>query len=434
MTFWLYNLLLILLAPVWIPWMFLRARRRQEPVDWSQRTGRPAIPPREGKQRIWIHAVSVGEVVAALPILRELKMQGPEYEIVLSVTTSSGWRTAHEKAREAGLVDHLIYFPIDVLRFCMASLTQVRPSAVAIMETELWMNFLRCCALLRLPTLVVNGRVSPRSFARSQSIRWFYKALLKDVGQALMQTQADADRLRALGHPSPEVLGSSKFDEAASAAASDRALLRSSIGASEGDVVLVIGSTRSELEEELTADALRRLLPERPNLRVVWAPRHLERADAVEQALSELGPVVRRSQGHAGRLMVLDTYGELSGIYAAGDVAVIGGGFDKLGGQNLIQPLAAGLPVVCGPHMENFQGPTQAGLEAGAVVQSSPDAGALADALAGLIDDASRRAEMGSSARALVKAQLGASAAYAARILAAAREYDSARPVKKAAR
>jgi 3-deoxy-D-manno-octulosonic-acid transferase len=420
MTFWIYNLFLILLSPLWIPWMILRARRRREPVDWRERTGSVPALPRAAGVRIWLHAVSVGEVVAALPILREIRAQNPSAEIVLSATTSSGRATAMERALEPGLADHVIYFPIDVLRFCMASLTAIKPNVVAIMETELWMNFLRCCRLLRIPAILVNGRVSPRSFARSGPVRFYYRALFRDLDEALMQTEADAGRLAALGHPSPEVVGSSKFDEAAEAALGDRAGLRASLGASVSDVVLIVGSTRSEMEERIVGGALARLLPDRPEVRVVWAPRHLERAEAVAAALGGLGPVALRSAGEPGRLMALDTYGELSGLYAAADLAVIGGGFDQLGGQNLIQPLAAGLPVVCGPNMQNFHGPTQAGVEAGAVIQVEPEAEALAAALAALIDDPARRNEMGAAARDLVERQRGASREYARRILAGA--------------
>ena len=195
--FVLYNILLTLFSPVWVIWMWLRTRARKEQPNWAERTGNYDLKPDKSKARAWIHAVSVGEVIAVMPILAELRAKAPDCEIVLSVTTSSGHQTAREKAQ--GLYDLLVYFPIDVARFQLAAMQRVQPRVVAIMETELWFNFLWAAKVFDAATLLVNGRISDRSFRRSIRARFFYRALLSRMDRCLMQTQEDADRISALG-------------------------------------------------------------------------------------------------------------------------------------------------------------------------------------------------------------------------------------------
>lgn len=286
--FLLYNFLLTLLAPIWVPWMLLRARSREEKPSWKERQGEFDIAPKKGARRVWIHAVSVGEVVASLPILTHLRTFLPNHEVVLSVTTSSGHRTAREKA--AGLYDHLVYFPIDVARFQLAAMTRVRPEVVAIMETELWFNFLWAAKAMGATTLLVNGRISDRSFPRAWRIRFFYRSMLRYLDRALMQTGLDADRIRALGATHVEVLGNCKFDEGAFEEV-DAAALRSELGIGIDEPVIVVGSTRSEEEEALVIEAISLL--DRPSVRIVHAPRHLERADALAAAVAELAAARR---------------------------------------------------------------------------------------------------------------------------------------------
>lgn len=411
----LYNVLIILLAPVWIPWMLIRSRRRAEKVNWDQRFGRLGLPKEKDPKRIWIHAVSVGEVVAATPILRALRKRMPDWEIILSVTTSSGHQTARDRFSE--LYDHLVYFPIDVPRFTVYALTEARPSAVAIMETELWLNFLWSARQIAARTMLVNGRISERSFRRSQWIKPFYRAVLGQLDQALMQSDGDSNRIRALGMESPITFGNCKFDEGAAGLEADRTEWRQAIGAKEGDLVLVIGSTRSEEEEAWVMDAVAPWMEK--GLRVVHAPRHLERASALlTEAKRRFGDAGLRSEGSLSSYLVLDTYGELSKVYAAADAVVIGGGFSDLGGQNLIQPLAHGKPVIHGPHMQNFRDAAQMAKEAGAAVTAIGQE--LGEALTLLLENPQRREAMGNAAKELVQRQLGASERYAEAIAAAA--------------
>jgi len=411
--FFLYNFLVPILSPIWAPWMLFRSWRRKEQPVWKERTGTYNFAkPDPDRPRLWLHAVSVGEVIAALPILRELKSRGENIEVVLSVTTSSGHQTAREQAK--GLADHLIYFPIDVLRFQMSAMQQMQPKVVAIMETELWMNHLWSAKVFDAETFLINGRISDRAFPRSSKIRPFYQTLFKSLDHALMQTPRDAERITSLGAKGVEVLGNSKFDQAAAMASKSPNEWRAELGVEPGRKCVTVGSMRAE-EFASVGPALIDLA--RQGIQVVVAPRHLERAP---ELLAVLGPETpRRSEGGrmAGNLLILDTYGELGEVYGIADLAVIGGGFADLGGQNLIQPMALGVPVVCGPHMQNFRDVAEAAVTAGAAVFSS--AATLADDVRRLLDDPERRAAASASARELVTTNLGASARYVDALLRA---------------
>jgi 3-deoxy-D-manno-octulosonic-acid transferase len=407
--FILYNLLLTILAPLWVPWMLLRSRSRDEAPNWNERTGNLSLEPRKDRKRVWFHAVSVGEVVAAMPILRELRETLPDHEILLSVTTSSGHRTAREAP--AGLYDHLVYFPIDVARFQLAAMQRVQPAVVAIMETELWMNFLWAAKTFDAQTVLVNGRISDRSFPRSMKIRFFYRTLLEHMDRCLMQTERDAERIQALGARSAEVFGNCKFDQAAQGLEADPAEWRARLGLRDDLPVVVVGSTRGEMEERFVLDALAEVGFDR--LQVVHAPRHLERVPALAAEAERRGARVgRRSLEEMAPYLLLDTYGELGFVYSVADVVIVGGGFDRLGGQNLVQPLAHGKPVLHGPNMQNFRDAAESAVAAGAsLVCATPEE--LAANLERLLGDPEERRTRGEAAKALVQASLGASRRYA---------------------
>ncbi len=420
---WVYNILLTLTAPLWVPWMLWRTAKRKEKPNWEERAGRYQIASDKEARRVWLHAVSVGEVVAALPILRAIREKDPKLEIVLTVTTSSGHQTARERAE--GLYDHLFYLPIDVYRFTMEAVFRVKPKVIAIMETELWFNLLHTAEAFGAQRLLINGRISPRSFRRARYFKWLYRPMVQLLNGALMQTETDATRIKELGYPEPEVLGNCKFDEAAQALENLKDW-RGELGIAEEDFVVVVGSTRSALEEQIVADAIKLAKTQKPDLkwRIIWAPRHLERADQVHAALGQLGDAVKRSSAQPGEHYVLDSYGELAGIYSAADLVVIGGGFDRLGGQNILQPLAHGKPVIYGPNMFNFRDAADMAEAAGASIRSAGTAEALATDLVVLASSPQKRVEMSEAARKLVTGSLGASDRYAERIVEAARDAD----------
>lgn len=417
--FLLYNILLTLSAPFWVPWMLIRSAKREEKPNWKERSGDFNIDLRKEARRIWVHAVSVGEVMAAVPLLKELRQELPEHEIVLTTTTSSGQQTA-KKAAE-GLYDHLFYFPIDVVRFQLAALLRVKPEVVVVMETELWFNFLWAARELDIRTMLVNGRISESSFNQGRRVRFFYKSMLKRLDRALMQTELDAERLRALGHPLPEVYGNTKFDEAAQQSQAVRDEVREEYGIPPEAQVVVVGSTRGEEEPKLVVQALAGLTQH--DLYVIHAPRHLETVPSLcETVRQKIAEPALQSKEQQGRYLILDTYGELARAYAAADVAIIGGGFENFGGQNLIQPLAAGVPVLHGPHMRNFRSATEMATQAGAS-KACADAEELRRELDLLLSDPDERARRGAIARQLVEQNLGASHKYAQQIAAEAARF-----------
>lgn len=420
--FWIYNLVLTLLSPLWVPWWLIRSARRRPRPNWRQRIGDMPLLPHPANGRLWVHAVSVGEVLAVLPILREIGRRAPELPIVLSATTPGGLATAREHAAE--LCEAIVEFPLDVARFQLAAMTRIRPTAVALMETELWMNFLWAAKAVEAKTLLVNARISDRSFRRGRWIRPFYRAVLGMVDRALAQSSLDAERLRAWGHPAPEVVGNCKFDQAREGVGRTRGEWRSELGFGREEFVVVIGSTRGELEEEFVLSALEAL--DREGLRVVHAPRHLERAEPLAAAVERRLGVrpARRSRGETGPYLILDTFGELGSIYAAADVAIVGGGFSRHGGQNIYQPIAHGVPVLHGPHMANFRDISRLALEAGCSrICGSPEE--LRTALEELRADPVLRERMSEAARRLIEQHRGASARYAEELIRAARNPES---------
>ena len=415
--FILYNFVLTILSPIWVPWMMWRARKRKEAPNWRQRSGNytEVVPAKtKGKKRIWVHAVSVGEVIAAKPFLRELRNKVPDAEIILSVTTSSGYQTANDI--DMPLFDYVVYMPIDVPKFTLRAMQRVRPEVAVIMETELWMNFLWAAKVFDAKVLVVNGRMSDRAYRTSKKVGFFYKALFKDVDRCLVQSDIDRERFESLGANHVEVFGNTKFDEAASVIAADAKEWKKKLGIPEDKLVVVVGSTRSELEENLVLDAFFAL----DDVVFVHAPRHLETADRIVEAFraraaSSGKTIGYRSKEESGDYILLDTFGELGSVYSVADVVVIGGGFDNLGGQNLIQPLALGKPVLHGPNMFNFRDVTAASLNVGASIVCQ-NADELTAKIRGLLSNIEQHKQMSSAATQLVKENLGASARYASAV------------------
>ncbi len=410
--FFLYNLLLILTAPFWAPWMLWRTSRRKERPNWRERRGdyQDSMPEKGSRPRLWVHTVSVGEFVAAQPLLRELRSRLPEHEIVLSVTTSSGHGTARE-AKER-LYDHLVYLPLDLASFTRAAMRRVRPDALIVLETELWMNLFRAARGGGARIFVVNARLSDRSFPKASRLGFFYRPLLGMVRRVLAQSETDAERFRALGAKDVEATGNLKFDQALDGL-DDATDWRRELGL-DGRAVVVVGSLRAE-----EFGGVARAISTEPTWQWVVAPRHLERTGEFVAALDEAragGGYGYRSRGTYGGVTILDTYGELARVYRVADVAVIGGSFAKVGMQNLIQPLAHGKPVLHGPYTQNFRDVADLAKKAGASIVCE-DANDLVRQLHRLIDDPERRARMGEAARALVEANRGASARMAEAIL-----------------
>lgn len=368
--------------------------------------------------RIWVHAVSVGELYVALAVMEELRRRRPAVRFIVSVNTSTARAIAERQVRPP---DVLVYFPVDFLPVVRRVLDRLRPRAFIPMEYELWPNLVRESARRGLPVALVNGRVSDAAFRGYRRVRAFTRRLLPEVTLFCMQGETDADRIRELGAP-PErvrVTGSVKYGVARrdpEAEARMRAALRA-IGWAEGDPLLVGGSTWPG-EEEALLDAFRERRVECPALRLLLAPRHAERRDEVSRVIESRGlRLVRRSEQAAGApapaggppdVLLLDTTGELRHCYAWADVIFIGKSLgDQHGGQNVIEPALCGRAVVCGPNMENFADITAEFLRAGALCQVK-DAAGLRRAVRELLSDPVRRAECGRLGEALVKEKAAA--------------------------
>ncbi len=417
--FILYNLALTLLSPIWVPWMIWRTRKRQEAPNWKERSGNynGVVKVRDKKKnRVWVHAVSVGEVIAAKPFLSQLRQLAPDCEIVLSVTTSSGHQTAREM--EMPLFDSLVYFPIDVPKFTLRAMQWVRPDVMVIMETELWYNFLWAADVFDVRTMIVNGRISDKAYKTDLKVGFFFRSLFKLMDRCLVQTQTDKDRFESLGAKGVEVFGNTKFDEASSVVSVDANEWREKLSIPMGKRVVVVGSTRSELEEQLVVDAFFQL----KDVVFVHAPRHIESAGRIlevfqKQVGSSGKSIGLRSLGESGDYLVLDTFGELGSVYSVADVVVIGGGFDKLGGQNLIQPLALSKPVIHGPNMFNFRDVAASSVRAGcSIICDNSDE--VATQIKLLLNDEETRKVMADAAKKLIAENVGASRRYAEAVIA----------------
>jgi 3-deoxy-D-manno-octulosonic-acid transferase len=360
----------------------------------EERLGRYTLPRPE--RLLWVHAVSVGEARAAAPLVRGLQSAAPDHAILMTCTTAAGRATLHQVYGASAPVCYLPYdFPRTVQRF----LEYFRPRLGVIMETEVWPNLVAACLANRVPLVLANARMSEKS-ARGYA-RWgsLTRPAFAGLAAVCAQSAEDAERLRRLGARRVEVSGNLKFDVTPNPAqvAAGRAWR-----AALGRPVLLLASTR-EREEALLLEETAKLPS---SVLVAVVPRHPQRFDevaALAQSRRTLTPVpAPQDRVHLG-----DTMGEMAFYFAAADVALIGGSFLPLGGQNLIESLAVGTPVVTGPSMFNFAEATRLAVAAGAAIQCADAAQAIAQA-AELLERPDRRRHMGAAGRRFCETHRGA--------------------------
>ncbi len=410
-----YSILVLLVAVVASPWFVYQALRYKKYVgSLGQRMGYlPVSFNIDGDESIWVHAVSVGEVLTARPLISELKRRHPNLRMFLSTTTMAGQQLARRSVQD---VDAVFYFPFDFGFVVKRTLNLVRPKLFIMMETEIWPNLLRECRARDIKTAVVNGRLSARSFPRYRLIRPLMRRVLDHIDRFLVQSEESARRFIDLGaDPSRVVVtGSLKFDSldlsATAARARDRVLRYFRMPASRP--VIVAGSTMKG-EEAAVLRAFRRVRTAHPNTLLILAPRNPERfAEAEQLARAEGWKVAKRSdlavdaEPRVG-VVILDTIGELATIYQLGTIVFVGGSIVATGGHNILEPAVFGKPIVFGPHMENFLEIADAFVSNDAGVQISGE-DALDEAFVSLMGDPVRRARLGAAARALVEANRGA--------------------------
>lgn len=397
-----------------MPLVLLRLwrRGRKEPGyrrHIAERLGFYSGSVRSNARCIWVHAVSVGETRAAEPLIDALLRQYPQYAVVLTHMTATGRTTGAQLFGKYGARVQQSFLPYDTGWMCARFLRHFRPLACILMETEVWPNLMAQCRQHNVPVMLANARLSERSLRRGQR----FAGLLRPAADAIVsvgaQSDADAQRLRAFGARHVEVTGSLKFDvQVPPAMAELGSAWRQAVGKRR---VLLCASTR-EGEEKLILDALEKL--GKSEWLTIIVPRHPQRFDEVATLVTARGlSLLRRSQpridfGVGGADVVLgDSMGEMFAYYAACDAAFIGGSLLPLGGQNLIEALALGKPVMIGMHTFNFEGITEQAIAAGAAVRVA-DAGELLRGWRMLMDDADRYARMSSAALAFARSHQGA--------------------------
>lgn len=412
-----YTLLLLLGGMAFLPsllWRCLRGATYHH--DLAERLGRTRLAPAQHAAMrgcLWFHAASVGEVQGVLPIIARLHASQPECPIVLSTFTPAGKRTAQRLVPEA---QRIFVLPLDLPWLMRRLMQDLQPRMLLIQETELWPNLLRAAAQQQAPVVLVNGRLSPRSLRHYGWVRPFMRRVLAHVTRFLVQSEAGAAGFRQLGAEAArvQVTGNTNIDRALLQAA-QQPPVSALAPLAQGRRLLVAGSTH-EGEEAIVLTAYRQVYPQAPDLLLVLAPRHLERAEAVvRQGQAHGCQVLRRSQWQPETpvaltqptVLVLDTMGELAALYSLCTVAFVGGSLVPIGGHNALEPAVFAKPIVFGPHMFHFPELATLLLQAGGAVQVN-GAAALSAALTTLCEAPEQGSAMGVRALEALAANRGA--------------------------
>ena len=414
----LYSVLIVTFFLVMSPYLAWQAVRYRKYIgSLQQRLGYlPITFNLDGEESIWIHAVSVGEVLTARAILPQLRERYPRLRLYLSTTTMTGQKIARNSLQ---FVDGVFYFPFDLGFVVNRTLRLVKPRLFIMMETEIWPNLLRACKRTGVRTMVVNGRISSRSYPRYRLARPFFRRVLANVDRFCMQSDESARRIVDMGADPEKVVvtGSLKFDSlevpGASTAAdrgANRVLRYFRINPSRP--VLIAASTLKG-EEEPVFEAFQRIRARLPETLLIIAPRKPERFDEVERIARRGGwnvalkteLTVDAEPRHD--IVVLNTIGELAQLYQVATAVFVGGSLVDQGGHNILEPAVFGKAIVFGPYMQNFAEIARTFLENGAAIQIRSGR-ELETTLLGLLTDPVRRARLGAAARALVEANRGA--------------------------
>ena len=415
MTLFFYNAGLLAALVAGAPWWLWRMATTQKYREGlRERLGRV---PRQllagsgtgGRPLIWLHAVSVGEVLAVTRLVKTLDAALPEYFVAISTTT----RTGQALARERFGANRVFYCPLDLPWAVRAYLNALQPRMLVLAETEFWPNLLNGCFRRGIPVAVVNARISDRSWPRYKMLRRLWRPLLERLGAVLAQSQTDAERLIAMGCAPQHVAvaGNLKFDVRAAQEAEATRLLK----ASAASLRFVVAGSTLEGEEAALLEAWPKLLNVDAQLAMVLAPRHPERFAAVAALLQKSGNRwTRRSEWNAksveplrpGAIVLLDTIGELASVYSLASVAFVGGSLVPAGGHNPLEPAQFGVPIVMGPHYTNFVAITDS-LRAHDALRIA-EKEELAAALTALLSDRTAAEAMGARAREVFEQQAGA--------------------------
>ena len=366
------------------------------------RLGFTKLPQLKGS--IWVHAVSLGEFKAVELLLERLRRQFPDKPLVVSTTTPAGQKVAAERR---DIVDHILFFPFD-LPWCVRRIVdRINPEMVIVAETEIWPNFLRACRERGIRVAMINGRISDKSFERYKLVRRWLQRVLQDYAIIGMQSETDRERIEALGADPKRVtvFGNLKYDVVQLSRPLDVTLASF---LSKWKQIWIAASTMPG-EEEFVLDAFRTVRSEHSELKLVIAPRHPNRFDAVETIICNRGfSCVRRSRlDSEPDILLLDTIGELPSVFERATVVFMGGSLVPTGGHNVLEPARHGNPVVFGPHMENFRDIARLFLDANAAIQIQ-NSNELAPVISKLLSNPAAASELGKNAFAVLQQNTGA--------------------------
>ena len=419
----LYNAVLVIAAIFILPYYLIT-------MVFKGKYRKSLIPKLGGKQakilaglkdgpRVWIHAVSVGEVTAAAPIVAALKLKKPDIKVIFSTSTETGQEMARRHIFGA---DAFIYFPLDIPYVVRKIIKSAKPSVFVMIETELWPNFLKACKAQGIKTLIVNGRISLRSYSKYRWTNFFWKKILNDLSAAAMISEIDASRLKKIGM-SPEkiqVMGNAKYDALASTASSGlREEISRRLSTQKDDRFFVAGSTHPG-EEEIIIRVYAEILALYPEFKLIIVPRHIERTSSIIELLQKNGftdiitmTEINNSKARTSeRVIVVDVIGELFKIYSLATIVYCGGSLVNRGGQNILEAAAWGKIIFYGPSMEDFSEEKTLLEEAGCGVTVRN----AKDLLRKIIQALEKPAELekrGARGKVVVAANMGAAVRYA---------------------
>jgi len=364
MIYLLYDLILYVAALFLVPYYLLRGLRYgksrrgvRERLGLYADDFRQSLP---GRRVIWVHAVSVGETRAAIPLIKEMRERFPDALLLLSNVTETG----REIAAGVSEIDSYIFFPFDLRWIVRKTLRLIRPALIILVETEIWPNFVLEAKQLKIPVILANGRISDRSFPRYRTARKLFFPVLDSLTEYCMQSERDARRIRHLGASAGrvQVTGNLKFDMQPPEIMADLENLRSELKLPEDGRVWVAGSTHDG-EEKLLVTAYLQLRKTCRNLFLVLVPRHPERCRQVQDDLAKLGVFatlrsslwLRNKTLQHGEVLIVDTLGEMLKFYALADLVFVGGSLVNVGGHNILEASLLKKPVLYGTHMQNFK-------------------------------------------------------------------------------
>ena len=415
--YFIYNLLLLTLFPFWFPLafgkMFFSASRRQVLAQKLGFLPEEILAKIKGQPRIWVHAVSMGEVSAIHPLIRQMREMFPKAAILLSTGTESGQKIARERVTEATAT---FYFPLDLPFVVQGVIRKIRPDLFLVAETELWPNFLHIAKREGVRTLMVNGRISDRSFPRYKMTRFFWRAVFDDLDAMSMIRIQDGERAISIGANPVKVFanGNCKFDQAFLAATPEIPReMEQLLAIGEGDLVFVAGSTH-EGEDEPVLRAFQKIRAKYPTMLLLLVPRHIDRTAKIEKILRQngFGDFILRSQLGRGRrkgksVILWDTLGELFKVYSVATLVFCGGSLVPRRGQNILEPAAWGKVILYGPSFEDFQDAHELLQKAGAGIVVK-DEGELAERSLYLLDHPQELEKRGEAGREALWANRGA--------------------------